>query len=79
MMAKIAISLDEKALTDVDRLVREGLFPSRSRLIQDAIAEKLARTARQRLARESALLDPQFEKALAEEGLSSQVDEWPEY
>jgi Arc/MetJ-type ribon-helix-helix transcriptional regulator len=79
MMAKIAISLDEKALTDVDRLVREGLFPSRSRLIQDAIAEKLARTARQRLARESARLDPQFEKALAEEGLSSQVDEWPEY
>jgi hypothetical protein len=31
------------------------------------------------LARESAKLDPLFEKALAEEGLSAELSEWPEY
>jgi Arc/MetJ-type ribon-helix-helix transcriptional regulator len=76
MAAKIAISLDERALTRVDRLVRQGAFPSRSRLIQDAIEEKLAKVDRRRLATECAKLDPKFEQALAEEGLSA---EWPEY
>jgi hypothetical protein len=32
-----------------------------------------------RLARECAKLDPKFEKALAEEGLSAKADQWPEY
>ena len=79
MTAKVAISLDEKSLTRVDQLVREGAFPSRSKLIQDAIAEKLARVDRRRLARESAKLDRKFEQALAEEGLALQAREWPEY
>lgn len=79
MAAKIAISLDEKALTRVDRLVKEGAFPSRSKLIQDAISEKLARVDRRRLTRESAKLDRSFEQALAEESLSFQAREWPEY
>jgi len=37
--AKIAVSLDPEALKEVDRLVESGAFPSRSRLIQDALAE----------------------------------------
>ena len=37
--AKIAISLDPEALKQVDQLVEGGLFPSRSKLIQDAVAE----------------------------------------
>ena len=35
-----------------------------------AVREKLARVDRSRLARECAKLDPKFERALAEEGLS---------
>jgi Arc/MetJ-type ribon-helix-helix transcriptional regulator len=79
MAAKIAISLGERALDRVDRLVRDGVFPSRSKLIQDAIEEKLARFDRGRLARECAKLDPRFEQVGAEEGLSFQSREWPEY
>jgi Arc/MetJ-type ribon-helix-helix transcriptional regulator len=78
-VAKVAISLDESALARVDRLVEEGKFPSRSRLIQDAIAEKLERMGKTRLAAECARLDPEFERALADEGLSEEAASWPEY
>lgn len=77
--AKIAISIDQKALAQVDRLVRSGRFPSRSRVIQEALEEKLERIRRGRLARECARLDPVAEKALAEEGFSEEVSGWPEY
>jgi Arc/MetJ-type ribon-helix-helix transcriptional regulator len=78
-VAKVAVSLDETALARVDRLVREGKFPSRSRLIQDAVSEKLDRMGKTRLAAECARLDPEFERALAEEGLSEEAAAWPEY
>ena len=42
-------------------------------------AEKLERLERSRLARECAKLDPIFEKGLAEEGVSQDLAEWPEY
>ena len=41
--------------------------------------EKLERVDQNRLARECEKLDPAFEKALAEEGLSEELTEWPEY
>jgi hypothetical protein len=31
------------------------------------------------LARECAKLDPKYEAALAEEGMSSEAEQWPEY
>ncbi|MGE5849252.1 MAG: CopG family ribbon-helix-helix protein [Candidatus Methylomirabilota bacterium] len=77
--SKIAISLDEDTLERLDRLVKEDLFPNRSQAIQAAVEEKLARQKRSRLARECAKLDPKFERALAEEGLSRDLSEWPEY
>jgi metal-responsive CopG/Arc/MetJ family transcriptional regulator len=77
--AKVAITLDKASLGRVDKLVRQSFFASRSQAIQEAIEEKLARLERTRLARESAKLDPAFEKALAEEGLSEDVSRWPEY
>ncbi len=43
------------------------------------MTEKLLRIERSRLAQECAKLDPAFEKALAEEGLSEELKEWPEY
>jgi Arc/MetJ-type ribon-helix-helix transcriptional regulator len=76
--AKVAISLDPQSLREVDQLVDRGIFPSRSKLIQDAIAEKLQRLRRVRLARECAKLKPEEERAAAEEQLAGEV-EWPEY
>ena len=75
---KIAITLDPDILKEVDALVRRRLFPSRSRAIQDALKEKLGRLGQTRLARECAKLEPDEEKALAEEGLSEDLSEWPE-
>jgi Arc/MetJ-type ribon-helix-helix transcriptional regulator len=76
--AKIAVSLDREALKEVDRLVERGLFPSRSNLIQDALAEKLRKIRRVRLARECAKLEKAAEQAAAEEFLPSEAP-WPEY
>ncbi len=77
--SKVAVSLDENTLRRLDQLVRRAVFPNRSRAIQSALDEKLERVERSRLARECAKLDPAFEKALAEEGLSEDLSQWPEY
>jgi metal-responsive CopG/Arc/MetJ family transcriptional regulator len=77
--SKIAVSLDEQTLQQLDELVAEAIFPSRSQAIQVAVQEKLARLAQGRLARECAKLDPAFEKALAEEGLAEDESAWPVY
>ncbi len=77
--SKVAISLDESTLNRLDKLVQKKVFPSRSQAVQEAVAEKLARLERSRLAQECAKLDPEFEKAFAEEGLSEDLAEWPEY
>jgi metal-responsive CopG/Arc/MetJ family transcriptional regulator len=77
--AKVAITLDENILKQLDRLVKNRVFENRSRAIQEAVREKLSRLERDRLARECAKLDRKFEQAMAEEGLSVEVEEWPEY
>ena len=77
--AKIAITIEEETLRRLDSLVRKRFFRSRSRAIQDSIKEKLDRIDKGRLARESAKLDPKFERALAEEGIAEEMSEWPEY
>ncbi|MGH7699536.1 MAG: ribbon-helix-helix domain-containing protein [Gemmatimonadales bacterium] len=76
---KIAVSLDETTLARLDRLVADGVFPNRSRAVEQAVAEKLERLDRRRLARESAKLDPAAEQALADEGLSADFGQWPAY
>ena len=60
--AKVAISIDEQLLQRVDKLVKEAVFHSRSEAIQQAVAEKLTRIDRDRLARECAKLDPTEEQ-----------------
>ena len=77
--AKVAITLDAQSLEELDRLVVAHVFPNRSQAIQEAVDEKLTRLSHSRLARECAKLDPDFEKALAEEGISKELAEWPEY
>jgi Arc/MetJ-type ribon-helix-helix transcriptional regulator len=77
--AKIAITIDMSSLRRVDRLVKRGVFPNRSRAIQQAVSEKLERLDRRRLAEECAKLDPTFEQSMADEGISSDGSAWPEY
>ena len=77
--SKIAISLNKEILERLDRLVKKRMFPNRSWAIEKAIEEKLKRLEKSRLARECSKLDPNFEKAMAEEGLSEDLTEWPEY
>ncbi|MBI2470118.1 MAG: CopG family transcriptional regulator [Planctomycetes bacterium] len=67
---KIAITLVQRTVKCIDRLVREEVFPIRSHVIQETVEEKLQRMERSRLAKECAKLDPAFEKAMAEEGMS---------
>ena len=75
----MAITLDAKTLTKLDRLVAARIFPNRSKAIQEAVEEKLTRIDNRRLARECSKLEPKFEKSLAEEGLSEELVQWPEY
>ncbi len=77
--AKVAITLDAELLDRVDELVARREFRNRSQAIETALAEKLMRARRTRLARECAKLNPADEKALAEEGLDGSADAWPEY
>lgn len=77
--AKIAISLDKQILKRLERFIKSDIFANRSAAIEEAIAEKIEKMERTRLARECAKLDPVFEKALAEEGLTEDLSEWPKY
>jgi metal-responsive CopG/Arc/MetJ family transcriptional regulator len=77
--AKVAITIDDDTLQRLDRLVKERVFPNRSKAIQEAVQDKIKRLEKTRLARECSKLDPSYEKALADEGISEDVNEWPEY
>jgi metal-responsive CopG/Arc/MetJ family transcriptional regulator len=76
---KIAITLDEEFIGELDRLVEKRIFRSRSQAIREAVSEKLLRMKRSRLTMECTKLEPAFEKAMAEEGLTQDVSQWPEY
>jgi len=77
MVRKIAITLEQQTVLELDRWVREGKFPNRSRAVQSAVSLFAERQRRSRLARELAKLDPVEERALAEEAMNSA--EWPPY
>ena len=71
MVRKIAVTLDEMTLAEIDRWVRQGRYPSRSRIIQTAVDRLVEREKRLRLGREIAKLNPKEEQQLAEEGLGT--------
>jgi metal-responsive CopG/Arc/MetJ family transcriptional regulator len=77
--SKGAVTIDRRLLGRLDALVKKKAFPNRSKAIQQAVEEKLARLDRSRLARECAKLDPKAEQALADEGLGRDLAQWPEY
>jgi metal-responsive CopG/Arc/MetJ family transcriptional regulator len=76
---KIAITLDEQYIDQLDTFVSKHIFQNRSQAIQQAVKEKLARMKRTRLATECSKLDATFEKAMADEGLTEDLSRWPEY
>jgi len=78
-VAKIAVSIDQRVVHRLDILVRKGVFPSRSRAIQEALESRLQKLDRNRLARECAKLDAEYERAMSEEGMSFEAAQWPEY
>ena len=77
--AKVAISIENEVLTRLDLLVKSHVFPNRSKAIQEAIKDKLNEIEHDRLAVECLKLDPEFEQALADDGLSLEIEEWPKY
>jgi len=76
--SKIAITIDDRMLKELDMLVKSKYFPNRSKAIQQAVAEKLMRIEKSRLAQECAKLDPVFAQSIAEEGFSAEMEKWPE-
>ena len=77
--AKVAISIDARLLRRLDELVAKSIFKSRSEAIQHSVEEKLARLNKTRLARECSKLSKKAEQQFAEEGLRSDLAQWPEY
>jgi len=75
---KVAVRLDSALLAQVDHLVARARFRNRSQAIETALAEKLARLARTRLAEECAKLDPVEERRFADEAWGADSP-WPEY
>jgi metal-responsive CopG/Arc/MetJ family transcriptional regulator len=76
---KLVITIDSELLAQVDRLVVQQVFPNRSKAIQSALEDKVARFQRTRLARELANLEQSAEQQMAEVGLAQELGEWPEY
>lgn len=77
--AKIAITLDEGLLVNLDALVKEQIFANRSQGISEALKEKLGRINKSRLERECMKLDPSHEREEAETGMAAELETWPEY
>ncbi len=76
---KVAVTIDTGLLAELDALVAKQVFPNRSKAIQMALQDKLARIRRTRLAAECAKLDPREEIAVAEEGMELELAAWPAY
>ncbi len=77
MVQKIAVTLNPKSVAELDRWVKEGRYPNRSRALQSAVDYLSEREKRSRLVRELNRLDPVEESRLAEEGLGDAS--WPTY
>lgn len=77
MVQKVAVTLEKKTVANLNRWVREGRYPNRSRALQRAAELLEERERRSGLALELAKLNPAEERAMAEEGLGD--DSWPAF
>jgi Arc/MetJ-type ribon-helix-helix transcriptional regulator len=77
--AKVAVTIEEQLLREVDGWVAAGDYPNRSRAFQAGLTRlREERQQRRSLLAELAKLDPAEERALAEERLSGEAP-WPAY
>lgn len=68
MHKKIAITIDEQLLAEVDALVAAGVYPNRSQAISLALEEKRDFLRQKRFEIECNKLEPQEEREFAEWG-----------
>lgn len=76
---KIAISLKKETLDRLDAVVASARFASRSRAVEEAIESLLRELDDREYEQAVALLDPEEERALAEEGMALDAAAWPSY
>lgn len=76
---KVTVTIEARLIEQVDSLVRARRFPSRSQMVEQAIAEKIEGVAKRRLEQECAKLDPTEERSLADEGYAEDLKAWPAY
>jgi metal-responsive CopG/Arc/MetJ family transcriptional regulator len=77
--AKIAITLDDNLLREVDRWVAQKLYPNRSQAVQAALFAQATQVNLQHLEAECAKLDPQEEQEFAELGIEEALGDWSAY
>ena len=77
--AKIAITVDEMLVANIDALVLAGRYPNRSRAFEAAAEAELLRVKRTRLAQACLELDAGEERTLAEEEFAADAAAWPAY
>ena len=74
---RVTITLDEEMVSQLDKLVKHGVFASRSKAIQVALEEKLSQIQKVRLSRDYLKLDQVFDKDITERRRRSTDDDWP--
>jgi Arc/MetJ-type ribon-helix-helix transcriptional regulator len=77
--AKIAVTINEEIVLQIDQLVKQHEYTNRSQAIEDALMEKLKKINKYRLSKELTKLDIQEERHLAEEGIEGDNKEWAQY
>lgn len=78
-VAKITISIESDLLRQVDYLVEERIFATRSHAFQVAVEDKVSNLDIGRFERECAKLDPVEERSFADIGVKGELEQWPEY
>ena len=76
MVQKIVVALSQKTVADLDRCIREGRYPNRSRALRSTADMLIEREKRSRLSRELAKINRAEEQRMAEEGLGD--ESWPQ-
>ncbi|MDQ7823128.1 MAG: CopG family transcriptional regulator [Candidatus Eremiobacteraeota bacterium] len=77
--AKIAITLEHECLKEIDLWVSEGLYPNRSKAIQEVLKERIARWRKNRLQSALSQVVPEEERKLSEEGFDAVNKAWEKY
>ena len=78
-VAKIAISIDKKILSQLDALVKQDKFANRSQAIQIAVEAKLLELSHDRLAKECEKLDIAAEQQMADELFDQDDSTWSKF